>query len=101
MIPYEKYLFIQDEGKPLAQLTVLAQSSYSNREEGKNQKGTDLIPLHSPKIIRSSPDAETTISISPPPLKPNMAHKARYCKNIKISEMSYQGVWHHDLLLLI
>ena len=68
--------FFQNEGKLVTQYAVPAQSSYSNKEEVKQEKATELTPLQSPKIIRSSPDEEIAASISPPPLKPNMAHKA-------------------------
>ena len=68
--------FFQNEGKLVTQYSGPAQSSYSSTEEGKQQKAIELTPLQSPQIIRSSPDEEIATSISPPPLKPNMAHKA-------------------------
>ena len=48
----------------------------SNEDDVNTDNNVEMKPLILTKIIKSSPEEDTSGPISPPPLKPNMAHKA-------------------------
>lgn len=48
----------------------------SNEEDNKSNINIEMKPLILTQIVRSPPDENSSTPISPPPLKPNMAHKA-------------------------
>ena len=56
---------------------VVRVSPASSNEEDNNTKiNMHMKPLILTQIIKASPEEDTSGPISPPPLKPNMAHKA-------------------------
>jgi hypothetical protein len=48
----------------------------SNEEDNTTKIYMEMKPLILTQIIKASPEEDTSGPISPPPLKPNMAHKA-------------------------